>query len=167
MTVTEMPWELPVETPTPRDSGYFSFLHYCGHHNCNGSTVSSDQRRRHCQRNIFPRRIEPGPSLRSLPRRYRSVDSRGFGSRRPSGRTCGTHIEVAKGKGYWREQIKVSKQLAMDELVWHRVRYRFEYSDAKIAKIEGTESISQILRMPVIHILGQQSYLTGGPRRCG
>ena len=71
-------------------------------------------------------------------------------------------VEVAEGKGYWREHVKLSKQLAMDELVWHRVRYRFEYSDAKIAKIEGTESISQILRTPVIHILGQQSYLTGG-----
>ena len=71
-------------------------------------------------------------------------------------------VEVAEGKGYWREHVKLSKPLAMDELVWHRVRYRFEYSDAKIAKIEGTESISQILRTPVIHILGQQSYLTGG-----
>ncbi|MGA2922213.1 MAG: MG2 domain-containing protein [Candidatus Sulfotelmatobacter sp.] len=72
------------------------------------------------------------------------------------------HVQVAEGKGYWREQIKVSKPLAIDELVWHRVRYRFEYADASIAKIEGTESISQILLTPVIHILGQQSYLTGG-----
>ncbi|MGA7593439.1 MAG: MG2 domain-containing protein [Candidatus Sulfotelmatobacter sp.] len=72
------------------------------------------------------------------------------------------YIDVAKGKGYWREQIKVSKPLAIDELVWHRVRYRFEYSDANIAQIEGTESISQILLTPVIHIFGQQSYLTGG-----
>jgi hypothetical protein len=60
------------------------------------------------------------------------------------------HVQVAEGKGYWREQIKVSKPLAIDELVWHRVRYRFEYADASIAKIEGTESISQILRTPVI-----------------
>jgi uncharacterized protein YfaS (alpha-2-macroglobulin family) len=71
------------------------------------------------------------------------------------------HVEVAEGKGYWREQIKVSRPLTIDELVWHRVRYRFEYA-ASIAKIEGTESISQILLTPVIHILGQQSYLTGG-----
>ena len=33
---------------------------------------------------------------------------------------------------------------------------------ARARRIEGTESISQILRTPVIHILGQQSYLTGG-----
>ena len=50
----------------------------------------------------------------------------------------------------------------MDDLVWHRVRYRFEYEDRKTARLGGTESISQILRRPVIHVLGQQSYLTGG-----
>src|SRR6202167_4720874 len=66
----------------------------------------------------------------------------------------------------WREQlqseIKLEKSLAVDDLVWHRVRYRFEYEDAKKSAVEGTESISQILRRPVIHILGQQSYITGG-----
>jgi hypothetical protein len=71
-------------------------------------------------------------------------------------------VEIAAGKGSWREQIRLTKPLALDELIWHRVRYRFEYSDDKIAKIEATESISQILRTPVIHILGQQSYLSGG-----
>jgi uncharacterized protein YfaS (alpha-2-macroglobulin family) len=71
-------------------------------------------------------------------------------------------VNIAEGKGRWQEQIKLSKPLAMDDLVWQRVRYRFEYNDNKSAKIEGIESISQILRTPVIHILGQQSYLTGG-----
>ncbi len=71
-------------------------------------------------------------------------------------------VQVAEGTGQWRQQIKLAKPLALDELVWHRVRYRFEYNDAKTAGIEGTESISQILRTPVIHILGQQSYLAGG-----
>src|SRR5208337_4542450 len=45
---------------------------------------------------------------------------------------------------------------------WHRVRYRFAYMGSQDAAIEGTESVSQILRMPVVHILGQQSYLSGG-----
>jgi uncharacterized protein YfaS (alpha-2-macroglobulin family) len=71
-------------------------------------------------------------------------------------------IDVAEGKGQWRERVRLEKPLAIDELVWHRARYRFEYSDGKSARIEGTESISQILRTPVIHILGQQSYLAGG-----
>src|SRR5208337_74575 len=71
-------------------------------------------------------------------------------------------VEVAEGRGQWREQVKLATPLAVDDLVWQRVRYRFSYSDSVGAIIEGTESISQILRTPVVHILGQQSYLTGG-----
>src|SRR5216684_7480588 len=70
--------------------------------------------------------------------------------------------DVAEGTGHWQEQIKLEKPLALDDIVWHRVRYHFEYSDQKNEALEGTESISQILRTPVVHILGQQSYLTGG-----
>ncbi|HKN72420.1 MAG TPA: MG2 domain-containing protein, partial [Terriglobales bacterium] len=71
-------------------------------------------------------------------------------------------VEVAAGPGRWQDQIKPEKPLPLDDLVWHRVRYRFEYDDKQTAALEGTESISQILRTPVIHILGQQSYLAGG-----
>jgi len=71
-------------------------------------------------------------------------------------------VDAAEGAGHWQEKIKLAKPLAVEELVWHRLRYRFEYSDGKSAAIAGTESISQILRTPVVHILGQQSYLTGG-----
>jgi MG2 domain len=72
------------------------------------------------------------------------------------------HANVARGKGRWQDEIKLEKPLPLDDLVWHRVRYRFEYDEGKTAGLEGTLSISQILRTPVIHILGQQSYLTGG-----
>src|SRR5712671_1424528 len=72
------------------------------------------------------------------------------------------HLDIAQGDGRWLETIKLTKHLDNDELVWHRVHYRFEYSDGKAARIEGTESISQILLTPVIHILGQQAYLAGG-----
>jgi uncharacterized protein YfaS (alpha-2-macroglobulin family) len=71
-------------------------------------------------------------------------------------------IVIAEGTGHWQQRIKLAKPLALDELVWNRVRYRFEYNDDKTAAIEGTESISQILRTPVIHILGQQAYMSGG-----
>src|SRR5580658_1967137 len=71
-------------------------------------------------------------------------------------------VDAIAGKGQWRGRIALAKPLAIDELVWHRVRYRFEYNDGKSTKIEGMESISQILRTPVVHILGQQSYLSGG-----
>ena len=71
-------------------------------------------------------------------------------------------VEITEKRGQLLSEVKLEKPLALDDLVWHRVRYRFEYDDAKKAAVEGTESISQILRRPVIHILGQQSYIAGG-----
>jgi hypothetical protein len=65
---------------------------------------------------------------------------------------------VSKGYGHWQEKITLDKSLPLDDLVWHRVRYRYEYEHQRAAAFEGTESISQILRTPVVHILGQQSY---------
>jgi A-macroglobulin complement component/alpha-2-macroglobulin family protein/MG2 domain-containing protein/carboxypeptidase family protein/A-macroglobulin receptor/macroglobulin-like protein len=67
----------------------------------------------------------------------------------------------AAASGVWQEDLKLAKPLPIDDLVWQRVRYRFTYADASEAAIEGAESVSQILRMPVIRILGQQSYLAG------
>ncbi len=71
-------------------------------------------------------------------------------------------VEVTARGGQLQSEIMLEKPLAVDDLVWHRVRYRFEYDDTKTPTVERTESISQILRRPVIHILGQQSYITGG-----
>ncbi len=71
-------------------------------------------------------------------------------------------VEVTARNGHLQSEVKLEKALAVDDLVWHRVRYRFEYDDAKKPAVEGTESISSILRRPVVHILGQQSYITGG-----
>ena len=71
------------------------------------------------------------------------------------------HVDVAEGRGRWQDELTLDKPLPLDDLVWHRVRYRFEYEDGKTPRLEGTESISQILRRPVIRILGQQSYLSG------
>jgi hypothetical protein len=76
------------------------------------------------------------------------------------GRTA-RHVEVTAGQGQWQDTIKLEEPLPLDDLVWHRVRYRFEYDGQNSARLEGTESISQILRTPVIHILGQQSYFAG------
>src|SRR6267378_4444252 len=74
-----------------------------------------------------------------------------------------TQAAIGEGYGRWQEDIRLDKALDVDDLVWHRVRYRYEYDGGKATAIEGTESISQILRTPVVHILGQQSYLSGGP----
>jgi hypothetical protein len=70
-------------------------------------------------------------------------------------------LEVAEGSSRWQEQVRLVKPLPLDELVWNRVRYRFQYQDTRFADLQGTESISQLMRMPVLHILAQQSYLEG------
>ena len=62
----------------------------------------------------------------------------------------------------WSEDLTLAKPLPIDELVWQRLRYRFQYAAGGDAAIEDTESVSTILRMPVIRVLGQQSYLAGG-----
>src|SRR5215813_9394671 len=54
-------------------------------------------------------------------------------------------INAAAGSAFWREDIRIAKQLSLDDLVWHRVHYRFNYTDSKDAAVEGTESISEIL----------------------
>ena len=76
--------------------------------------------------------------------------------------SAATRVAIGKGYGRWQESIRLNKTLGVDDLEWHRVRYRFEYGDGKTEALEGIESISQILRTPVVHILGQQSYLSGG-----
>ncbi len=74
-----------------------------------------------------------------------------------------TQAAIGEGYGRLQEDIRLDRALSVDDLVWHRVRYRYEYDGGKAAALEGMESISQILRTPVVHILGQQAYLSGGP----
>ncbi len=71
-------------------------------------------------------------------------------------------VEAHKGLGHWQDAIRLDKPLPLEDLVWQRVRYRFEYDDKQASSIAGVESISQIIRTPVLHIIGQQAYLAGG-----
>ncbi len=71
-------------------------------------------------------------------------------------------VDAGKTGGAWKAGLKLTKELSIEDLAWHRLRYRFAFANAKEAVIAQTDSISQILRLPVLHILGQQSYLTGG-----
>ncbi len=68
---------------------------------------------------------------------------------------------AAGGSGAWQVEVHLAKPLAVEDLVWHRLRYRFTAAGAKEPAVEGVESISQILRLPVLHIVGQRSYLAG------
>jgi uncharacterized protein YfaS (alpha-2-macroglobulin family) len=70
-------------------------------------------------------------------------------------------LSVSTGRGRWKQKIKLAKSLPLEDLIWHRIHYRFEYDDKGKSALEGIESISQILQRPVIRVLGQQSYLSG------
>jgi hypothetical protein len=70
-------------------------------------------------------------------------------------------VEIVQGDGIWQQSIAAAKPIAFEDLVWQRVRYRFEYSDKEIPAITGVESISSILRRPVVRILGQTEFLAG------
>jgi hypothetical protein len=79
---------------------------------------------------------------------------------RPAASTVG-HADANAGQGSWNRELFLPKSLPFDELVWHRLRYRFTYANEKAVPIEGVTSISRILRLPVVHVLGQQSYISG------
>jgi hypothetical protein len=69
---------------------------------------------------------------------------------------------TADGNGKWRMELAIAKSVPFDDLMWERVRYRFEYADEKTPPFEQIRSVSEILRRPVVHVLGQSSYLAGG-----
>lgn len=70
-----------------------------------------------------------------------------------------SHVEAS---GKWQEDLTLAKPLPIEDLVWQRLRYRFTYADDQAAAVEGIDSVSQVLRMPVIRVFGQSSYLAGG-----
>jgi hypothetical protein len=76
------------------------------------------------------------------------------------GRTEKT-VDVVKGASRFSAEMKLDKAVPLDELVWHRMRYEFRYDDTKVGTLEGVESISNILRLPVLRVVGQRSYLAG------
>jgi uncharacterized protein YfaS (alpha-2-macroglobulin family) len=76
------------------------------------------------------------------------------------GRTVSA-VDAEQGDGVWEQTIVPAQRIPFDEIVWQRIRYRFEYDDAGQPAIEGIESISRILRRPVVRILGQKEYLAG------
>jgi hypothetical protein len=79
----------------------------------------------------------------------------------PEDRKSGTGYAIPNFRS-WEADIALPVQLPLDELVWHRLRYKFVPSNPKAAPFERIESLSQVLHMPLIHIVGQQSYLSGG-----
>jgi len=84
---------------------------------------------------------------------------------RALGRTVSA-VEALQGDGVWRQTIVPKQPLPFDEIAWQRIRYRFEYDNStqaagNVPGVQGIESISRILRRPIIRILGQSEYLAG------
>jgi hypothetical protein len=71
-------------------------------------------------------------------------------------------VSVTDTPATWQDDLRLKSLLPLEDVVWQRLRYRFSYSSSNAATVEGIASISEILRMPVIHILAQNSYLAGG-----
>ena len=46
-------------------------------------------------------------------------------------------VYVRAGRGLPQEQIALHDGLPVDDLVWHRLRYRFAYADERSAALEG------------------------------
>lgn len=82
----------------------------------------------------------------------------------PQGESLGRverHIWIGSGDSAWQVTIAPAQPIAMDDLVWQRVHYRFDYDGNESSEIEDTQSISEILRRPVVRILGQTEYIAG------
>jgi hypothetical protein len=73
-----------------------------------------------------------------------------------------TPVYARAGRGFSEQNLAIHDALPVDDLVWHRLRYRFAYADERNAALEGMVSISKILRRPVVHVLDQQKYVSGG-----
>jgi A-macroglobulin TED domain/Alpha-2-macroglobulin family/MG2 domain/Carboxypeptidase regulatory-like domain/A-macroglobulin receptor binding domain/Alpha-2-macroglobulin bait region domain len=69
--------------------------------------------------------------------------------------------EGAGSTGAWRLNLAPAAPLAFDDLVWERLRIRFTFAGESTPAFDQTRSVSEVLRRPVVHILGQSSYLAG------
>jgi uncharacterized protein YfaS (alpha-2-macroglobulin family) len=71
--------------------------------------------------------------------------------------------DATVGNGVWKQDLTIRPSTPFDQLVWQRLRYRFQYDGDTTPAVEQIRSVSTILRRPVMHILGQTSYLAGAP----
>ena len=70
-------------------------------------------------------------------------------------------VTVRPGQASWEEDLALPKMLPVEDLVWHRLHYRFTYRHENAPAIQGITSISRILHRPAVHVLAQQSYPSG------
>jgi uncharacterized protein YfaS (alpha-2-macroglobulin family) len=83
----------------------------------------------------------------------------------PEDRVLGSserELSLSHDSGTLQQTLVLKTPVSLDALVWERVHYRFVYKGETDAAFEGTRSVSEILRRPVVHVLGQRAYLAGG-----
>src|SRR5438105_2163347 len=72
-------------------------------------------------------------------------------------------VGASAGGGSWKAHLVPDRRLAFDDLVWERVRSRFFFDGEQRPILTQIRSVSAILRRPVVHLLGQTSYIAGAP----
>jgi uncharacterized protein YfaS (alpha-2-macroglobulin family) len=70
-------------------------------------------------------------------------------------------VSTIRGDGAWQQRMSFDKPIAFEDIVWQRLRYRFAYDDAQSPAIEEIEPVSEMLRRPVVRVIGQTKYLAG------
>ena len=70
-------------------------------------------------------------------------------------------MRVAEGSAAWNAEIALREPMAMDELIWQRLRFTLRYKNQPTPEIEEIRSLSEVLLRPLIHILAQRSYIAG------
>jgi uncharacterized protein YfaS (alpha-2-macroglobulin family) len=63
--------------------------------------------------------------------------------------------EAGSTPAVWDGELRLGKAMPVEDIVWQRLRVRS-------GDLVQTESVSRILRRPVLQIIGQQQYLAGG-----
>ena len=72
-------------------------------------------------------------------------------------------IGVQPGDQEWKAVIALPEQTRLDELVWERVLCRVTYVGESKPVLETTRSVSEVLERPLLHVMGQGSYLAYAP----
>jgi len=72
-------------------------------------------------------------------------------------------VKASAANGAWRAELTPDRNLPLDDLVWERIRSRVTFDGEQTPAIVQVRSVSTILRHPVVHLLGQTSYLASAP----
>ncbi len=70
-------------------------------------------------------------------------------------------VDVVRGDNVWKQDLKPANHLPIEDLAWQRIRFQFQYKNEDSVAFESIHAVSEILRRPIVHIIGQSSYLAG------